>query len=242
MIQKIRKLFPKNKNKIISIPGDLMTDKEFISFYNKCSSYTMTTPERLYAMYKATEYIANNNIEGDIVECGVWKGGSIMISALTLNKLNCPQKKFYLYDTFKGMNKPSEKDGERAITKWRISEKEQINTWCYASLDEVKKNVFSIGYPEEKFIFIEGEVEKTIPATIPEKISILRLDTDWYESTKHELQHLFPRLSYGGILIIDDYGHWQGARRAVDEYIKEKNIKIYLNRVDTTCRSGVKLI
>jgi hypothetical protein len=86
-----------------------------------------------------------------------------------------------------------------------------------------------------------GKVEDTIPADIPEKIALLRLDTDWYESTKHELIHLFPRLQKGGVLIIDDYGFWKGARKAVDEYFAENNIQILLNRIDDTGRMAIKL-
>ena len=107
-------------------------------------------------------------------------------------------------------------------------------------MEVVKKNIFSIGYDPEKIHFVQGKVEDTIPATIPEKISLLRLDTDWYESTKHELEHLFPRLSKGGILILDDYGHWQGARKAADEYFNNNHISIFLSRADYTGRIAVK--
>ena len=82
-------------------------------------------------------------------------------------------------------------------------------------------------------------MEDTIPKKAPQMISLLRLDTDWYESTRHELIHLFPRIAPFGVIIIDDYGHWQGVREAVDEYIRENNIKILLNRVDYTGRIGV---
>ncbi len=80
----------------------------------------------------------------------------------------------------------------------------------------------------------------TIPKNVPEKISILRLDTDWYESTKHELNNLFPRLVSGGILIIDDYGHFQGSKKAVDEYFEENKISSFLFRIDYTGRLFVK--
>jgi O-methyltransferase len=88
---------------------------------------------------------------------------------------------------------------------------------------------------------VKGKVEDTVPKNAPEKIALLRLDTDWYESTRRELVHLFPRLVPGGVLIIDDYGHWQGARKAVDEYIAGNQVKILLNRVDYTGRIGVKI-
>ena len=103
----------------------------------------------------------------------------------------------------------------------------------------MKESVGSINYPAHKIHFIKGKVEDTIPEQSPEKIALLRLDTDWYESTKHELIHLFPRLAIGGVIIIDDYGHWQGARKAVDEYLAEHQIALMLHRVDVTARIGI---
>ena len=114
------------------------------------------------------------------------------------------------------------------------------NHWCWATIDDVRSNVSTLGYPVEKIKFVEGDVMKTIPDHAPDKIAFLRLDTDWYESTKHELTHLFPRLKQGGVLIIDDYGHWKGAREAVDEYFAVHNYKPLLHRIDYTGRCLVK--
>ncbi len=213
--------------------SDSDIDNEFGDIYMRCKDYTMTSKERMYALFKAIEYIVKSKIPGDFVECGVWKGGSVMIMAHTLIKLNDINRKIYLYDTFEGMSMPTKDDisvdGESAHIYWK---KLQIN------LDEVKKNVFSTGYPEENVIFIKGKVGDTIPKTIPKKVSILRLDTDWYESTYHELNHLFPLIVNKGVLIIDDYGHWIGAKKAVDEYFV--NRPLLLNRIDYTGRIGIK--
>jgi hypothetical protein len=100
--------------------------------------------------------------------------------------------------------------------------------------------MYETGYDREKISFVKGKVEETIPDNAPQSISLLRLDTDWYESTRHELIHLYPRLSHGGVIIIDDYGHWLGARKAVDEYIEQNNLCLLLNRLDYTGRIGVK--
>jgi len=164
---------------------------------------------------------------------------------LTLKHLGFEDRELFLYDTFTGMTKPGEIDvsssGKPALNEFsKRKTSEDSSTWCLSSLDEVKENLFSTFYPQEKIHFIEGKVEETIPNHIPEQIAILRLDTDWYESTKHELIHLFPRLQPNGVLIIDDYGHWQGARKAVDEYIAENNICILLNRLDYSGRIAVK--
>jgi O-methyltransferase len=224
------------------VPADM--DKGFSDIYFKAKPFTMTSTERCYSLYKAVEYVSLNKIEGDIVECGVWKGGSSMISALTLQKMGIKDKNIYLYDTFEGMSEPtsedfSDSDGD-AYKTWEENNKNGINEWCYSPIDEVKTNLLSTGYPSEKLFFVKGKVEDTIPASLPSKISLLRLDTDWYESTYHEFVHLFPLLSQNGVLIIDDYGHWKGAREATDKYFREKNIKILLNRIDYTGRIGIK--
>jgi hypothetical protein len=84
-------------------------------------------------------------------------------------------------------------------------------------------------------------VEHTLPDRAPQKVALLRLDTDWHASTKHILETLFPALVRGGVLIIDDYGHFHGARKAVDDYLSEHNISILLNRIDYAGRIGIKI-
>ena len=152
---------------------------------------------------------------------------------------------FYLYDTFAGMSEPSGKDKNRegtpAYDTWINRQRDGHNVWDYAPLAEVEKCMSQSSYPQQHIKFVQGKVEETIPDTMPEKIALLRLDTDWYESTYHELVHLFPRLSEGGVLIIDDYGHWQGAREAVDQYLSENNINLLLNRIDYTGRIALKV-
>lgn len=219
-------------------------DQEFFSVYKECKPYSMTSLPRMYALYKAIEYITAYNIPGDIVECGVWKGGSCMMCAKELKRRGSTDRQIYLYDTFKGMAAPTDKDvafeGKVMEERWKDLQKGEHNEWCYSSLEDVKKAIYSTDYPAERFTFVEGKVEDTIPGVIPNQISILRLDTDWYESTKHELLHLFPRLAKNGVLIIDDYGHWKGARGAVDEYFHEQKMPMLLHRVDYTGRVGIK--
>jgi O-methyltransferase len=213
------------------------------ALYRRVGPYTMTTPPRVYALVRAVEYVATRGVPGAMVECGVWRGGSMMAAALTLLRLGISDRDLYLYDTFAGMPPPSEADttrsGERAADLLAQGD-ESSHIWAIASLDDVRAAVLSVGYPEERIHFVEGLVEETLPETAPAEISLLRLDTDWYRSTKHELEHLYPRLAPGGVLILDDYGYWQGARRAVDEYLAENGLALLLNRVDGTARSAVK--
>jgi O-methyltransferase len=216
------------------------SDKEL---YRQVGPYTMTTPPRVYALVRAVEYVVARGVPGAIVECGVWRGGSMMAAALTLLRLGLTDRALYLYDTFSGMPPPSEVDTTRSGVRAAdllAQEDEDSHIWAIASLPDVRATVLSVGYPEQQIHFVEGLVEETLPATAPEEIALLRLDTDWYSSTKHELEQLYPRLAPGGVLILDDYGHWQGARRAVDEYFAENQITLLLNRVDSTARIGVK--
>ncbi len=209
------------------------------------ASFTTTSRERLFALCKAVEYVVQNEIPGDIVECGVWRGGSMMAVAHTLLRLQDTSRHLYLFDTFAGMPEPGEKDisfrDEEAAITWRKLARGDINKWCYAPFGEVGKNMNSVGYDSGKIHLVKGKVEETIPAEAPRTISLLRLDTDWYATYRHELTHLFPRVSHGGVLIVDDYGHWKGARQATDEYVKEHKIKLLLNRIDYTARIGVKI-
>ncbi|MFT7483076.1 MAG: O-methyltransferase, partial [Oceanospirillaceae bacterium] len=211
--------------------------EEFMEYFNKCKEFTMTSKQRLFALYEAVNYIKKHSIEGDIVECGVWRGGSSMMAALALN--DDTTRGLYLYDTFEGMNAPTEDDvnmvGEAAEETWQGRDK------CEAEIDEVRKNMALTKYPDQEIRYVAGMVEDTIPKTVPEKISILRLDTDWYESTYHELVNLYPKLVKGGVLIIDDYGHWQGAKKAVDQYFEENKLPILLNRIDYTGRIAIKV-
>ena len=221
--------------------------KNHFELINSVKNYTLTSPERMFALIESVRYVIKNQIPGDVVECGVWRGGSMMLVAKTLTELDHTNRNLYLFDTFEGTTKPTEIDrdylGNSMLEIWKkeFEGKEKLPSSAdYASLDEVQKNLFSTKYPKDKIHFIKGKVEETILGNIPEKISILRLDTDWYESTKYELENLFPKLSSGGILIIDDYGHFEGSRKAVDEYFEKNKIKYFFNRIDYTGRLIIK--
>jgi len=228
-----------------SLPPDLMGDKEFMEVFTACKPYTMTSPERLYSLCQSMRYIAANSIPGDVAECGVWKGGSSMFIALMAIRLGIQDRQLWLYDTFEGMSEPGEEDKDHS----GVSAKQQLDkadrnvsesVWCYSSLDEVKANMARTGYDPSRLHFIQGKVEDSIPATMPDALALLRLDTDWYASTYHELIHLYPLLNGGGVLIIDDFGHWEGAKKAVLQYFSERNMKPLLHRIDETGRILIK--
>jgi hypothetical protein len=175
----------------------------------------------------------------------VWRGGNMIAAALTLISEGCTSRSLFLYDTFEGMTRPSDKDydylGVSAIERLSV-EKKGTGVWCEASIDDVRENIMSTGYSMEQVHFVIGPVENTLLHTVPESISLLRLDTDWYESTRIELEILYPRLNPGGVLIIDDYGHWKGANYAVDEYFDRLGTRPFFHRVDYTCRLIIKPI
>jgi hypothetical protein len=186
----------------------------------------------------AVSYIIQNNIEGVIIECGVFDGNfeEIWINELMKNNTT---RDIYLYDTFKGLVEPSEYDYTCKDAKlfsmnntdvhniWKnniIDEK--TNGWCHASLEQVQNRLNSTGYPQNNLHYIVGDVMETLKdkSTIPEKIAILRLDTDWYESSKYEMEQMYDNVVTGGVIIFDDYFHWDGQRRAVDDFFKSRNI------------------
>lgn len=215
-----------------------------ISVIQRVAPYTMTSAARIADTCAAVEYVVENAIPGDVVECGVWRGGSMMAIALTLQRLGVRDRDLYLFDTFTGMPQPTDADvargGLRARDEWTRTARGRSSIWAYASAKDVEKALASTGYDRGHIHLVKGLVEETVPDQAPAHISLLRLDTDWYESTKHELVYLFPRLMPGGVLILDDYGYWEGARKATDEYVQDNGIRIMLHRSDASGRIGIK--
>ncbi len=203
--------------------------------------FTATSPERINALCESVRYLCDNWIPGAIVECGVWRGGSMMAAARTLIEKGDTTRELHLFDTFSGMVAPGDydlaPDGTPAAKRFAEEARGDGggSTWCEASVEEVRAALALTRYPAERIRYVVGRVEDTIPRDAPDRIALLRLDTDWYESTRHELMHLYPRISRGGVLIVDDYGDWQGARRAVDEYFAGR-ARPLLHRVDASAR------
>ena len=216
-----------------------------LAIMERVRPFTMTSGERLFALIQAVRYVVAQRVTGSIAECGVWRGGSMMAVAYTLLSLGRDDVDLYMFDTFEGMPRPTPRDvnvfGDNAIVKFKQTLiGDDASEWCRASLQEVKENLASTGYNARRMHFVQGKVEVTLPRFAPPELALLRLDTDWYESTLHEMEHLFPRLTRGGVIIIDDYGHWRGARQAVDEYLAAENVAMLLNRIDYTGRVAIK--
>jgi O-methyltransferase len=220
-------------------------EKRHIEIIERVSPYTITSHARIHALIESTRYILQNDIKGELVECGVYKGGSMMAIALSLMAEGVKDRDLYLFDTFEGMPAPEERDidlwGKPALETFSQKKISDVSsTWVNSSLENVEKAIALTGYPMERIHFVKGLVENTIPEKAPESIALLRLDTDWYKSTIHELVHLFPRLSPKGVAIVDDYGHFKGAREAVDEFFCKNKMSPFLHRIDYTGRLIIK--
>lgn len=237
-------------NKFIEKRPELTENDLKVIRYVFQNELTMVSPARLTDTILAVKHVNKIKVPGSFVECGTWRGGnSIAASLVSADQLT--KREFYIYDTFTGMSEPDDKVDkttflkESSTTLFNKNQKQDFNSWCYASLDEVKQNFHMAGLTLENINFIQGKVEETLiqESNLPEKISLLRLDTDWYESTMIELEILYPKLESGGILLIDDYGYWDGARKAVDEYFSRADTpeKPFFARSDFTGRVGIKI-
>ncbi|MBL7497378.1 class I SAM-dependent methyltransferase [Frankia sp. CNm7] len=207
--------------------------------------YTLTSPERIVALAGAVRWIVEEKIPGAFVECGVWRGGSMMAVARTLLEQGVRDRDLHLFDTFEGMTEPEPEDRDpagrpAARTFRRMRRLDETADWCRAGEDDVRTNMAGTGYPSKHVHLVKGRVEDTLPAAAPEEVALLRLDTDWYASTRHELVHLWPSLVSGGICVADDYGHWAGHRRAIDEYLEEQGVRVLMHRSDYPGRLFVK--
>jgi hypothetical protein len=225
-------------------------DPADVAIIERALPYTMTGVMRLRAVVDSVRYCIHAGVPGSFAECGVWRGGSVLAMICTLQEMGVDDRDIYLYDTFEGMTEPTEHDRSvldgSALDTWREAKESGVRAWHEVfgpeafSEDDVREMLNSTGYPDDRLNFVRGPVEKTVPGVAPAQIALLRLDTDWYESTRHEMRHLYPRVSSGGVLLIDDYGHWEGARRAVDEHLSAEGHDLLLTAVDYTGRVALK--
>ena len=208
--------------------------------------YTLTPPERVFMLCQSVRYVVKADLPGDLVECGVWRGGSSLAMVRTLLDLGVTDRDVWMYDTFDRMPDPGDVDvdfmgipASENHAKFDGGADYDHDTYDYLPFAKVQALLTDTGYPAERLHFVRGLVEDTIPAQVPDTIALLRLDTDYYSSTAHELAHLYPRLSSGGVLLIDDYGHFQGCRQATDEYLATLAAgghHVLLNRIDYSAR------
>lgn len=219
-----------------SLPGD------FQNLFTKCKPFTMLSRERLYDFYTSINYIIDSKIPGDIVEIGCWAGGSISMARMALNQRNddAMNRMVLGYDTFTGHSKPS--NDEYDI--WGKNQAERFDElqgepWAMQSEETVMANIQNILGNHKGIKLIKGKIEDTAKTHKPKKISILRIDVDWYEPTYESLEQFYGILETGGILIIDDYGHHSGSKKAVDEFFRNKPMKFF--HTDYSCITSIKM-
>lgn len=243
LVRRVTRRFGVDLVRYRAVPPDFTPDQ--VALVQAVRPYTMTSPERIVALAGAVRWLVEEKVAGAVVECGVWRGGSMMAVARTLREAGAEDRELYLFDTFEGMTAPTAVDrdfrGRSAAARFRRTRRGTDSSgWCRAPLAEVRANLAGTGYPAHLLQYVPGRVEQTVPDAAPDRIALLRLDTDWYESTRHELEHLWPRLVPGGICILDDYGYWAGSRQAVDEYLAAHGIRVLMHRIDQTGRLIVK--
>jgi len=228
-LEKARKPAPKPKRKPLVFPR--YYDDEARTVIRAVRPWTMTSKEKLFALVTAVRYVVDHQIPGDIVECGVWRGGSMQAIARVLAERGATDRELHLFDTFEGMPPPTEDDIQRggpSAAELLATKPKTAWVWAIANLEDVQAGMAQVDYPADRIHYHQGLVEETIPGGAPEQIALLRLDTDWYSSTKHELDHLYDRVPSGGVVIIDDYDYWEGSRKAVDEFVATTGARLLL--------------
>jgi O-methyltransferase len=223
------------------------------AIYAEVAGQVAQSPESIAQTSRAVRYLVENDIAGDFVECGVFMGASIVCMIRTLQATKMEDGHIYrtrdiwLYDTFEGMPEQNPEldvfHDPAQYPLWDQIKRDDGSggsNWVHGPIDSVKANVNRTGYPQDRLKYVKGMVEQTLPKWAPDRIALLRLDTDYYSSTKHELTHLYQRVVSGGVIIIDDYGAFKGCKQAVDEYIRENGLKVLLSRIDEHVRMWVK--
>lgn len=247
MIKKLKNIIRKNKT-LLSLAKKLMLVKsiplkDFFNFeklwlFKKVYPYTMVGYARLSNVYELANLVEKNKIAGVFAECGVWRGGCIAVMAFVAQKFNSGRK-VWLFDSFEGLPEPTLEDGKIAKDYALNKAEGNLKTIdkCVAPLKDVEEVFFDVLKLDKKNIVIsKGWFQDTLPKDREKigKIAILRLDGDWYESTKSCLENLYDNVIIGGYIILDDYGHWEGAKKALDEFFIERNIRPELVKIDYT--------
>jgi O-methyltransferase len=215
-----------------------MRESFFWDVFEKWKPYTCLSVERFYNIFKSIEYIAHSGIPGDIIECGVFLGGSIVGAAQFAKHFGIEDRRFYMFDTFEGFPISTIETDISGAAQDLSSLKIFNNSFRHI----VERNIEISSISKAQFTLVQGKVEETLKRDRDiQEVAYLRLDTDYFASTLVELEILYPKLSQGGVFIIDDYGHFEGARAAVDSFFQRLDRQPLLQRIDYTGRCGVRI-
>jgi len=217
------------------------TPTQFQELYLQVRNFTMLSRERLYDFFVSVRHVARQGIQGDIVEVGCWGGGALAVALACLQSEYELTRKVWGFDTFEGHPEPSADEldvwGNSQLMRYRES-LAKGEDWCKVDIDQVRQNVKSVCASIERLNLVKGKAEESLRLESPEAVSVLRIDVDWYEPSLATLETLYPRLASGGVLIIDDYGHHSGSRKAFDEFFGSAAPKI--THIDYSCITMVK--
>jgi O-methyltransferase len=212
------------QNVRLSRPGSFLNSLRMMRLVYRVRGYTAVFVPRLVALYKLSEEINQRSLPGDIVECGVYNGGSAAIMASHCER-SPVDRNVWLFDSFEGLPKPTDKDGDKAPA---------YEGWCHGDLSKVKKVLRKLRIPESRIHIIKGWFQDTFPSVQIRDIAILHIDADWYESVKLCLEKFYDSVQAGGYIVLDDYGDWEGCRIATDEFLKKRALDVKLIQVDYT--------
>lgn len=207
--------------------------------------HTMMSFERLATLWLQVRYLDNHKVSGTLVECGVWRGGAVAIMALAhLHSASSPWRQLHLFDSWQGLPEPDAKlDGKSAVEFAGGADSGALRSVdrCVASLEETRDLLEKeVRYPANLIHYHSGWFQETLPRTEVGEIALLRLDGDWYESTRVCLEHLYSSVVSGGVVVLDDYGLWAGCRKATDEFLARQPKPIMLHHIDYTGRYFIK--
>jgi O-methyltransferase len=212
------------QNVHLSSPRSFLNAFQMMRLVYRVRGYTAVFVPRLVALYKLSEEINLRSLPGDIVECGVYNGGSAAIMASHC-ETSPVDRNVWLFDSFEGLPKPTDKDGDEAPA---------YEGWCHGDLSKVKKVLRKLRIPESRVHIIKGWFQDTFPSVRIGDIAILHIDADWYESVKLCLEKFYDSVQPGGYIVLDDYGDWEGCRIATDEFLKQHSLDVKLIQVDYT--------
>jgi predicted O-methyltransferase YrrM len=203
----------------------------FAAAYRTVRPYTMSGGTRLRALYDAVQDTTTRAVPGAIVECGTAKGGSAALLGLSM-KNSGASRTLWVFDTFEGIPPPTLADPDFEVAS--------LYTGSFRGELEMVRTLFDRLGLADCAHFVKGRFQDTVPACDTGPIAVLHIDGDWYESVKVCLDTFYDRVSRGGIVQIDDYGHWEGARKATDEFLSTRGLNLELQYIDYTGRRLVK--
>ncbi len=210
---------------------DKVLPGEFGALYRKIRPFSMMSHARLHGIYSGVAHVLHRGIPGALVECGTARGGCAALMGLVCQQWKQPRD-LWVFDTFEGLPPPSQNDPEYELAKSKAGT-------CRGEYEEVRGLLESLGVMDRAHL-VKGLFQDTVPTSDVQQIALLHLDGDWYESTRVCLEHLYDKVSPGGIIQIDDYGHWAGSRKALHEFLEARNIHVDLKYLDYTGRQFIK--